>query len=70
MTMGFDEDLDAAAKAATREMIDFLVQNKKLSREDAYALVSVAVDLSVTQLVDGKKGIHAMLPKSLFRSVE
>jgi acetamidase/formamidase len=67
MTMGFDEDLNVAAKLATRDMIDFLTLEKKLTRDDAYMLVSVAADLRVTQLVDGKKGIHAMLPKSIFR---
>jgi acetamidase/formamidase len=34
---------------------------------DAYALCSLAVDLRVTQIVDGVKGVHAMLPKSLLR---
>jgi acetamidase/formamidase len=42
------------------------VNEKKLSREDAYALTSVAIDLEITQLVDGTKGVHAMIPKSLF----
>ena len=39
---------------------------KKLTREDAYALTSVAVDFDITQLVDGTKGVHAMIPKSIF----
>ena len=47
-------------------MVDFLVTEKHLSRDDAYMLTSVAVDLHVTQLVDGSKGVHAILPKSLF----
>lgn len=68
MTMGIDEDLTAATKIAVREMIDFLVTEKKLSREDAYMLASVAADLSITQLVDGTKGVHAMIPKAIFRS--
>jgi acetamidase/formamidase len=68
MTMGFDEDLNLAAKIAVREMIDFLVTQKHLTREDAYMLASVAADRSITQLVDGKKGIHAMMPKSIFAS--
>jgi acetamidase/formamidase len=29
--------------------------------------MSAAMDLNVTQVVDGTKGIHAMLPKSIFR---
>lgn len=69
MTMGIDEDLTVATKIAVREMIDFLVMEKKLSREDAYMLASVAADLSITQLVDGTKGVHAMIPKAIFKDV-
>ena len=45
ITMGLDPDLDEAAKIATREMLDFLVETKGLSREDAYLLASAAMDL-------------------------
>jgi len=48
-------------------LIDFIVANKKLSRDDAYMLLSAAMDLVVTQAVDGTKGIHAMVPKGIFR---
>ena len=64
---GLSPDLNEAARIATREMIDFLVSEKGLSRDDAYMLCSLAVDLRVTQLVDDTKGVHAMLPKSIFR---
>jgi acetamidase/formamidase len=67
ITMGLDPDLDQAAKMATREMLDFLVETKGLSREDAYLLASAAMDLKVTQVVDGTKGIHAMIPKAVFQ---
>src|SRR5882672_224350 len=67
ITMGLDADLDEAAKIATREMLDFLVERKGLSRENAYMLASSAMDLVVTQAVDGTKGIHAMMPKGIFR---
>jgi acetamidase/formamidase len=67
ITMGLDADLDEAAKIATREMLDLLVETKGLSREDAYLLTSIAMDLLVTQVVDGTKGIHAMVPKAIFQ---
>ena len=67
ITMGLDEDLDQAAKMATHEMIEYLAGEKGMSREDAYVLCSLAVDLHVTQLVDQTKGVHAMLPKSIFK---
>ena len=49
ITMGLDEDLTAATKLAVREMIDFLVSEKHLSRDDAYMLSSVAADLHITR---------------------
>lgn len=67
ITMGLHPDLDEAARLATREMIDFLTTEKGLSREDAYVLCSLAADLHVTQIVDGTKGVHAMIAKSIFR---
>ena len=66
IAMGLHTDLDEAAKLAVKEMIDFLVSEKKMNRDEAYILCSVAVDLHVTQLVDGTKGVHAMLAKSMF----
>jgi acetamidase/formamidase len=68
ITMGLNEDLNEATKAALREMIDFLVNEKHLTRDDAYQLSSVAADLDITQLVDGNKGVHAMIPKAIFVS--
>jgi acetamidase/formamidase len=65
ITLGLDEDLDDAAKQALREMIALLSEAAGIPPIDAYMTCSLAVDLRVTQLVDGNKGIHAMLPKTL-----
>jgi acetamidase/formamidase len=67
MTMGLHQDLNEAAKIATREMVNFIVETKGLPRDDVYMLLSAAMDLHVTQIVDGTKGIHALLPKSVFQ---
>jgi len=67
ISMGLDPDLDEATKIATREMVDFLVAEKKLSREDAYILCSMAGNLHVTQAVDGTKGVHLTLSKAMFQ---
>ncbi len=64
--MGFDDDLSEATRIAVREMIDFLVTEKHLGRDDAYMLASVAADLHITELVDGNKGVHMMIPKAIF----
>lgn len=66
ISMGFHDELYAATKIAVREMIDFLVEEKHLSRDDAYMLTSVAGDVDITELVDGNKGVHVMLPKAIF----
>src|SRR5256714_14729051 len=68
MTMGLNEDLTEAAKMAVREMIDFLMTEKHLSHDDAYMLASVAADLSITEVVDGNKGVHMMIAKRIFMS--
>lgn len=36
------------------------------SRDDAHNLCSFALDRRVSQVVDGLKGIHAMLPRAIF----
>jgi acetamidase/formamidase len=69
ITMGFHESLDEASRRATREMIEYLTIERGLSRDDAYMLTSAAVDLHVTEVVDGVKGVHAVLPKAIFATV-
>jgi acetamidase/formamidase len=66
IAMGLHESLDEAMKIAIRETIAFLSDEKGLTRADAYALASIAVDFEVTQVVDTVKGIHAMIPKAIF----
>jgi len=67
IAMGFHKDLNEAVKIALRDAIQFMVKTKGLTPDDAYALASLAVDLRVTQIVDGNKGIHAMIPKAIFK---
>jgi len=66
ISMGMNQDLNEATKQAVRQMIDFLVDDKHLTRDDAYMLASVAADLHITQLVDSNKGVHMMISKSIF----
>ena len=63
------EDVSLAARNATLNMIDYLVKTKGLSREQAYILVSVAVDLNIAQLVDVPNlGVTAILNRDIFVS--
>jgi acetamidase/formamidase len=65
ITMGMNVDLDDAAQQALRNMIAWLVELKGWQPEEAYVFCSLACDLHVTQLVDGNKGIHAMVAREL-----
>lgn len=66
ITMGFDPDLDDAVKMALREAIAYLAGTRGMSREQAYSLCSNAVDIRITQLVNGYRGAHCMIPKAIF----
>jgi formamidase len=63
---GFNEDLNIATRDASLEMLSLLTEHVGLSRDDAYSLMSVAADFAVTQVVDGRQGVHARIPRSIF----
>jgi acetamidase/formamidase len=65
ITFGLDTDLDDAARQALRQMIDWITALSGVSRDEAYALSSFAVDLRVTQTVNNVKGVHAMIDRSI-----
>ena len=59
--------LDEAARKATRYMIDYLVEEHKLSRIEAYVLCSLAGDLKISETVDIPHVLVSMhLSKKLF----
>lgn len=64
--LAMDKDLNVAMMTAARNAIDFLAARANLTKLDAYALCSIAVSFRVTQVVDITRGVHAMIPKSLF----
>jgi acetamidase/formamidase len=66
IVLGLDKDLNAAMTMAARNAIKFLATRARLTELDAYALCSIAVSFRVTQVVDIVRGVHAMIPKSLF----
>ena len=63
MTMGFNMNLEEAAKQALREMIALVARNSSMTRDDIYMLLSMSADLHVTQLVDINKGVHMIFNK-------
>jgi acetamidase/formamidase len=67
LTFGFDEQLGRAAEIAVEGMLELMGRERGLAREDALALASVVVDLRVTQVVNGVKGVHAVLRDDALR---
>lgn len=61
LTFGFHEDLNEATIMALNAMLDVIVHRYHCSRKEALGLASIVVDLRVTQIVNGIRGVHAML---------
>lgn len=65
------KDLTLAARNALMAMIDHISENYGLTREQAYIVASVAVDLRIAQLVDApNSGVVAVLPVDIFESAD
>ena len=69
---GMNEDLNVAMVNATREAVNWLATQKivPMDRLEAYGLVSMAGDCRVSQIVDVRKGVHCMIPKSIFTNLK
>lgn len=68
ISMGFDEDLTAALKAAAKQMIGLLMQDFEISAKEAYRLCSMAADFRITQVVNGVKGVHGLFDTAILES--
>jgi acetamidase/formamidase len=67
ISMATDPDLTVATKIAIQEMVDFIAATRKMTKHEAYQLVSITGNVAVTQLVDKPNvGVHVKLPKSIF----
>lgn len=66
IVMGIDLDLDRAMRLATLEAVNFLVEEKRLARDKAFSLTSIAVDFHVGEVVDLTQVVAGKIPKSLF----
>jgi len=67
LTFGFDEDLDEAAAIAIDAMLWLMGRERGLERSEALALASLVVDLRITQMVNGVRGVHARLVHDALR---
>jgi acetamidase/formamidase len=68
VTTGIAPDLMEATRKAIRAMLNHLQEQHSLSREEAYALASIAVDLRISEVVDAPNWVvSAFLPQVIFR---
>jgi acetamidase/formamidase len=67
LTIGLGHDLDGATERALDSMFALIERLHHVSRADAVMLASVAVDLRITQIVNGVVGVHAVLPPGAIR---
>jgi acetamidase/formamidase len=67
LAFGFDEDLEFATRQAIDGILDVVERELGVERGYAEALASVAVDLRITQMVNGVKGVHAVLRDDAIR---
>jgi len=67
LTCGFDEDLDEGAAIAIDAMLELMRREHGLERAEALALASLVVDLRITQMVNGVRGVHARLVHDALR---
>mmetsp|Transcript_44708 Transcript_44708/g.71763 ORF Transcript_44708/g.71763 Transcript_44708/m.71763 type:complete len:251 (-) Transcript_44708:1232-1984(-) len=65
ITMAFHEDLNEAQEAALLDMLAWMHRLTGVSRIDLYRTASLVGDMAVTQVVNGRKGVHLMMPKSI-----
>ena len=52
--------------APSWSMIELLQKEKSLSRLDAYSLASMTMDCRVGEMESDEKGVHCLVPKSLW----
>ncbi len=58
--------LDTAMLDAFNKTRRFFMDTRNLSEDEAVSLISISVDFSITQVVDGNWGVHAIIKKNIF----
>jgi acetamidase/formamidase len=61
-TFGFHRDLNEAWTIAAREMVRLMEELYRLKPKEALSLAGLVAHLSITQAVNGVRGVHAFLP--------
>lgn len=67
ITLAFHKDLQEATMTALSAMLDLMVEQLNVARLEALALASLVVDIRITQIVNGVRGVHAVLPHEVIQ---
>lgn len=70
VAMGFEPDLETAARTAVDQLLRFLDRYCGLAWLEGYRLASLAVDLHITQVVNRIVGVHAILPHAVLSQLD
>lgn len=65
MVIASGDTLDDAIKAAADQAVEHLEKGLEISWEEAYMLASLAVDIRISQVVDPKKTVRAVIPNTI-----
>lgn len=60
------QGLSKAVRLALLDMVGWLHQDKGLSQEEAYVLISLAGDVRIGQIVDPAVTVRVAVPKAIF----
>lgn len=66
MSVASAEGLEAAISIALQDMVRWLEEDKQLSAEEAYVLISIAGDVRIGQIVDPAVTVRVAVPKNIF----
>lgn len=70
MVIASGDTIDDAIKAAADQAVEHLASGLEISWEEAYMLASLAVDIRISQVVDPKKTVRAVIPKAILNTDE
>src|SRR4029077_18515911 len=69
MTVASAETLEEAGRLATSDMIDVLVEDKGLTRDEAYLLTAIKADAEICQVVDPLMTARVAMDRKFFESL-
>lgn len=69
MTIASAETLEQAVKVAVRDAVDLLVEEKGLTEEEAYLLITIKADVEICQVVDPLMTVRVAMDRDFFESL-